>query len=418
MARRQLTVRSVEQLKPDRKRRREIPDSIDVGLYLVIQPSGTKSWALRYKFHGKSRKATLAKSYPQLGLLEARVEVRKLKALVAEGRDPARERRDDRAIAKAGADTVEAVVERFLASYTKRDGTVPRSLPETRRLLEREVVPQWRGRRIGKIKRRDVIDLLDTIKRRGVGVTANRVLAVVRRLFGWLQERDEIEVSPVTGVRARAPEVKRDRVLTDAEVAGFWKATGELGYPFGPLVRMLLVTGQRLGEVAGMSWSEIDLDKAIWKLPPGRTKNARAHVVPLSDLALEIIESLPKIAGERGLLFTTNGESPSSGFSRAKATLDAVMARDGGGLPPWRLHDLRRTMASGLASVGVDIPVVERCLNHVSGSFAGIVGVYQHHPYEVEKRAAMQAWANRLREIAGERPARDNVVALRSTVEA
>ena len=184
-----------------------------------------------------------------------------------------------------------------------------------------------------------------------------------------------------------AKEVERDRVLTDRELAAVYRAAGEIGWGFGAMVQLLALTGQRRNEVAGMQWDELDLRAKTWTIPKERAKNAEGHIVPLSPQAVAIIEALPRIVGSP-YVFTTTGTSCISGFSKGKAELDAMVK-----LPAWRLHDLRRTVATGMAKLGVDLPVIERVLNHVSGSFAGIVGVYQKHKYQDEMRKALDAWA-------------------------
>jgi integrase len=177
-------------------------------------------------------------------------------------------------------------------------------------------------------------------------------------------------------------------LLSDDEVRAFWRACGEVGFPFGPLGKLLLLTGQRLREVAEMTAGEIDLDQRLWTLPRERSKNDEAHAVPLSDAALEVIESLPRIRGPKGYLFTTTGQTPVSGFSRARGKIDKAM----GSPPHWTFHDLRRTAASGMARLNIALPVIEKVLNHRSGSFAGIVGVYQRHDFADKKREALETW--------------------------
>src|SRR5262249_35599778 len=209
----------------------------------------------------------------------------------------------------------------------------------------------------------------------------------------WALERDIINVAPCAGVKSPSAERPRDRVLTDEELARVWGAADQLGYPFGTLIKLLILTGQRRGEVAGMRWSEIDGD--LWTLPAGRVKNAKAHDVPLSRAALDILVGLPRIGEDFAL--TTTGAAPVSSYARGKAGLDALLPAD---MPPWRLHDLRRSVASGLARLGVNLPTIERLLNHVSGSFAGIVGVYPKHDFAQEKREAMEAWGRHVLALA------------------
>jgi integrase len=196
-------------------------------------------------------------------------------------------------------------------------------------------------------------------------------------------------------------EESRDRILTDREIRIFWKATEQFEYPFGPMWRLLLLTGQRRQEISGMTRKELSLqsDKPVWTIPASRTKNGETHVVPLSALAMDINQSLPRIAGSQ-FCFTTTGETHVTGYSRSKRRLDAAMLgimreeATGAELPSWTLHDLRRTMASGMAKLGINLPVIEKVLNHTSGSFAGIVGVYQRHEFAHEKRRALEVWAS------------------------
>jgi integrase len=267
---------------------------------------------------------------------------------------------------------------------------------ETERLLTREVVDKWRGRRLSEIKRADIHNLLDRIADRPAPVVAKKTFAALLGMGNWAVERGIVDVNPFAGIKAPAAPRPRDRVLNDAELAALWAAAEALGYPFGPLVQLLILTGQRLREVANASWSEIDLAGKTWTLPQQRSKNAKAHMVALSPQALAILESLPRIAGERGFVLTTNGRSPVSGFSKARARLGAALP----GAPHWTFHDLRRSMATGLAALGVSIPVIEKVLHHVSGSFSGIVGVYQRHGYLDEQRSALALWGRHVEALA------------------
>ena len=225
-------------------------------------------------------------------------------------------------------------------------------------------------------------------------LTANRVLSTLSRFFNWLVERDVIKASPVMGVRNPSPETARDRILSDDEVAAVWAATEAPGH-FNWIVRVLLLTGQRRSEVANMTWSEIDLDNATWTIPAARAKNGKLHVVPLSPPVIEILSAVPAVAGQ-DLVFSLNGERGFSGFSKAHGRLaDAVQADR-----PWTLHDLRRTVASGMARLGINLPVVEKILNHVGGAFRGVSGVYHRHDYAAEKRHALELWASHVMRVA------------------
>src|SRR5215472_991716 len=317
-----LTVRSVEAMKP-RPVRQEIPDSFLPGLYLIQQPSGAKGWAVRYRHHGQSRKLTLG-SYPALGLKDARELGAKALRAVAEGRDPGREK----IAARAGkADSVDRIVEDFLERHVRRSNR-PRTAQETERLLRQHVLPRWRGRMVHDITRRDVLDILDRVVDGGAPIAANRVHATVRKFFNWAVARDILAASPCAGVKPPTAERARDRVLSDVELRFVWQATDKLSGTFGPLVKLLALTGQRRDEVARMRWDELDLDARLWTLPAERTKNSKPHEDPLSNAALAALQNVPRIAGSPFVFATNGGASPVSGYSDGKRRLDAVLPAD------------------------------------------------------------------------------------------
>lgn len=413
-----LTAPAVERIKPDPAKRLEKPDGILPGFYLVVQPSGAKSWAVRYRVAGKPRKHTIG-SYPAIGLADARDLARKALSRVAAGGDPSAEKIAKRAAENdslSERDLMRTLVAEFLEKHAKKF-TRDTSWRMTDRLLQANVVPAWGQRRVQDITRRDVIDLLDKIVDRGAPVLANRVLAAVRKMFNWLRSRSVIEANPCDGVKAPTPEKSRDRVLSDDELRLVWIASASLGPPFHGMICLLILTGQRLREVSEMTDLEVDYNKGLWTIPRSRAKNDFPHDVPLSDAALAELRAAPRIKNEKSLIFCTNGRTPVSGYSKAKSRLDAKMlaiakkeAEVAGGdpqkvlIPHWTFHDLRRTMASGMARLGINLPVVEKVLNHVSGSFGGIVGVYQRHSFADEKRAALDVWANHVLSLsAGEK---------------
>jgi integrase len=323
---------------------------------------------------------------------------------------PTRIETSARAAREADEDRIERVVELFVERYAKPK---TKDWRETAAMLNREVVGRWKGRRLSQITRADVHQMLDEIVDRGAPIAANRRFAAFRKMCKWAVARGIIDGSPCEGMSAPAAETKRERVLTDDELRLVWHACQHVGL-FGGVVRLLVLTGARRDEVAGMEWAELDLDACTWTLPAARAKNKREHVVPLSDAALDIIKGLPRVEGRR-FLFSTTGRTHVSGFSKAKVKLDAAMRALRGDaaelVPAWVIHDIRRTVATNLQKLGVRLEVTEAVLNHVSGSRAGIVGVYQRHDFATEKRAALTAWARRLNEIVtGEAPA--NVVEL------
>ena len=296
----------------------------------------------------------------------------------------------------------------LVGQFDKRHLSGLKSGRVVRRELDRHVVPQWGDRDIRDIGKRDVIDLLDGIADTGRVVTANRVRAYLGKFFNWCVERDILDTSPAVGVKTVAKEASRDRVLSDDEIRWFWQACEAERFPWGPFGKTLLLTGQRLGEVAKITDGEIVGD--LWRLSAARTKNGRAHDVPLSDAAQAVLGAVERIAGQSGFIFTTNGTTPVSGFFKARAHLHSAMekaaAEERGEpveIPRWTFHDLRRTAATGMARLGIPVRVTEAVLNHVSGTGGGIVAVYQRHDYADEKRQALEAWANFLDSLTAEK---------------
>jgi integrase len=387
--------------KPTAKRI-EHPDGKITGLYLVQQPSGSASWALRYRFAGRPTKLTIG-PYPAVGLAIARRRAQEAIGAIAGGKDPARAKTAARAAAKAERESEEDKVERVVALFIDRHAKPKtRDWRETERLLTKEVAFRWKGRRLSQITKANVNDLLDAIVDRGAPIGANRVFAQMRKMCNWAIGRGLIDKNPCDGVNAPSPETKRKRVLSADEIKLVWEAADALGWPFGPCVKLLILTGQRRDEVAGMRWSEFDLEARLWTIPASRSKNKRAHQVPLSDAAMEILQALPR-QEKVDFVFSTTGKTAVSGFSRAKAAIDSFLASRGW-IPPaaadddgtWILHDIRRTVATNFQKLGVRLEVTEAALNHVSGSRAGIVGVYQQHDWADEKRQALDAWARRV----------------------
>ena len=370
-----LTVKQVEAAGAT-KQRRELPDAIMRGLYLIVHPTGKRVWAVRYRLGGRSAKYTIG-PYPAFSLKQARDSAATVLRSVAEGQSPKQRR----------PGSIDGAIAQFLEQRCKHYRA--RSLEETKRLFKIHVLGRWGGRRIEDINRADVRALLSHID---APIVANRVHGLLGLFFRWAVENDLIANSPTTGLRPPNKETARDRVLTDDELRSVWFAAEKIGFPFGTIVQLLILTGQRRGEVAGMAWSEIDLDAGAWSLPRERTKNGRPHGVPLSKQAIAIINAVPRI--DDRYVFSLNGRAPVRSFSKVKTRLDRLA-----GVEPWRLHDLRRTCASGMAKIGASLAVIERALNHVSGSFAGIVGVYQRHEYAEEKRAALQKWADHVERL-------------------
>jgi integrase len=417
-----LTVKAIEALKP-RERPYEFPDGD--GLYLTVRPNNSRSFNLRYRHGGKPRNYTIGPA--AIGLAEARKLAKEALVKIARGEDPSSEKAARKAAERAPKpDLFENVVADFVRVYCiGPDEKRPhiRDWRESERLLKKHFAPEWTGRRLSEIGRGDVTTALDKIVTSGAKIGANRAFAVLRKMCAWAVSRGLAESSPCDGLTRPSSEKgrARERVLDERELALVWRASDSLGHPFGPMVKIFMLTGQRRTEVGAMEWAEIDPEKAEWTLPVARSKNHRAHTVPLAPAALAVLQQAPRIVTSKGanqprFVFTTSGDAASSGYSLAKQRLDAAIAElnDGKPLVPWVFHDIRRSVATHMAALGVSIHVIERCLNHVSGSFAGLVSVYQKHGYEKEKRAAFEAWARRLDEMITGKPAAENVVEIAS----
>ena len=391
-----LTTRSIE-VATAGAARKELPDPYLPGLYFVVQPSGAKSWAVRYRHNGRSRKHTLG-PYPRLSLKAARELGGKALRVTAEGRDPAYERQE----ARVEQSEIKSAFVDFLENHTrKKNGDPVRESTRRERArlfgLKRDpaggwiatgngVLKRWKGRNLDSITKDDVRELLRETAKSGP-ILANRVLDSLKTFFIRCVKDGKLAKSPCDGIDPPSPKKSGERVLSDDEIGLVWQAAEKMG-PFGFVVQLLILTGQRRGEVAGMERQELDLAKRLWALPPARVKNNKRHTVPLSPQTLAVIERAPRI-GDR-FVFTTNGNTPASDFGKNKRRLDAMLPAN---MPPWCLHDLRRTCASGMARLGVSLPVTEKVLNHISGSFSGIVSVYQQHDFADEKRQALESWA-------------------------
>lgn len=409
-----LTAQSVLRIKPDPRLRLEIADAALPGFYLIVQPSGVKSWAVRYRHADRSRKLTLGR-YPVFGLSEARDRAREALQAITTGRDPCGEKREKRSAVRAVTperDLVSAQAELFIARHV-RPKLRAKSAAEVERRFRKYVLPQWGARRVREIERRDVIELLDGIVDAGAPISANRTLATLKTFFGWLVDRSVLEASPCARVKPPAAETTRDRVLSDDELALVWRGAERLGGPYGDFVRMLVLTAQRREEVGGMRRSEIRGD--VWSIGAERMKGGVAHDVPLARPALELLAAIPVASGD--FVFTFNGDTPLRHYAGAKQKLDltiSALAEEQRTDPPahWTFHDLRRTAASGLARLGFPVNVIESVLAHRAGEVSGVAAVYNRHTYLPEKRRALEAWGRHVAGLAGGAPA-DNVRLLR-----
>jgi integrase len=376
MPTRSLTVASVARIKPPKRGQADYFDSGYPGLALRVSYGGAKTWIYFYRLHAKLRRLSLGR-FPGMELDDARNAWRSARLAVSKGESPAH-------IKPTTADTFGATAEEWL----KRDQAKNRSIDRVQQAIKYNALPVWRERLIAGITRRDVIELIDAVVDRGALTMARRLHSHLHRLFRWAVGRGIIETNPMADLPKPGKAVKRDRVLDNHELKAAWKAAEKAAWPYGPAIRLLILTAARREEIGALRWSEIHNNEI--RLPSERSKSGEARIIPLSPPALALIQNLPRV-GEH--VFSKNG-SGLDGWSKAKRAIDATAAEmNGGALPPWRLHDLRRTTATGLQRLGIGLQVVESVLGHVSGSRAGIVGVYQRHQFEVEKRQALEAWA-------------------------
>jgi integrase len=316
--------------------------------------------------------------HPRISLAEARNKALEALRLVDEGIDPAARRRQLSMI-------VESVCADFIRQYARPRN---RSWREAERIIDREFVSVYGQRDIREIKRHDIIELMDGAIERGASYQANRIHAHLRKLFNWCMERGIIESSPVAGTKPPTREQPRDRVLTDDEIGAVLRVCASEPYPFGQFVPLLLATAQRRGEVSQMKWSQVDFEAKQWVIPADLAKNGKPHVVPLNDFALLLLAKIPRFA-DCDWVFTTTRRSPISGFSKALRHIHVQSETS-----DWRFHDLRRTAASGMARAGVAPHVVEKVLNHISGTISGVAAVYNRYGYDSERREALDKWGS------------------------
>jgi integrase len=413
MEKKALTEKAVANAKlPAGKVQADLWDAVLPGFGLRVGER-KKSWNITYRIDGQQKRCVFG-FYPAMTLAAARLRGGELRSMVDAGRDPAAElERERQEQADARANTVAAVVQRYLGEIGEVDTASgkrrPRQLrsgPEIKRIMMGYIVPVLGDRPMGELTRRELVKVLDDIRDNNGPAMANRTLGQIRKLFNFAVGKDIVAASPCGAIARPAPEVPRDRRLTDDEVRRVWKACDLAGAPYGAFVRFLLATGVRRSEAAFMTRSEIDGD--VWVIPARRQKSNVEHAVPLSPLAMEIINSLP----DRGpTVFALEGGGPMSGFSSRKAWFDDIVAADGdGAMEPWALHDIRRVVRSGMSALRIDPETAERVLAHVP---ARLRRTYDRHSYLDEKRAALEAWARRLQSIVDPTP-KGNVFELRA----
>ena len=374
-----ITKTVVEQTKPQAKDL-VVHDSELRGFHLKVTPKGKRVFFVYYRAKGarvQQRRYKIG-DYPKISVNRARELAKGVLGRVAGGEDPSAQLKATRH--SLNTDQVDEIAERFLVAHVSKN----RSANETRRIFRHNVLPVIGKRSIHDLTRADISKLIANVARTAPTM-ANRVLAAVRKFFNWCYSNSIIEKSPAEGIGAPSREVQRDRLLSDDEVLAVVTAARDIGYPYGAIVELLVITGQRRKEVAAATWPEFDLGQRTWTIPASRSKNGKAHIVHLSDAALLVLARCPNTGT---LVFSVNGKTPFQGFSKSKARLDQRS-----GVSEWRLHDLRRTVVSGMARMGIAPHIADKVLNHQAGTISGTAAVYQRHQFLDERKDALDRWA-------------------------
>ena len=392
---RELTARGIDALPipTEEERLRDFSDGRVPGLSLRVFASGRRSWYLKYRQNGKQRRYKLG-DYPALGLAAARQRAEAMRVGVRDGADPVRERRE-----RLEAETVGDLVELYLAEYAS-ENLAPYTLTERTRILRSgDVRPLW-GMIAAEVEPADIANALDRIERRGVRTMLNRTQLALSALFNWaaIRRRAGIVANPVKVLPRRFPEKARDRWLdTDNELRSVWHDLDGRAIGAPTAIKLVLVTAQRPGEVSAMRWSHLDGD--IWRMPEGYRKKPRgepvapAHEVPLTDLGVETMRAAKTLGGRKYVFPTSSatGHLLYNGMTQAARRLVRRLKMD-----RWTPHDLRRTASTHMTGIGIDRHVVDRVLGHKDTT---VLGIYDRHAYLDERRTALDAWGERLRDI-------------------
>jgi len=389
-----LTIKAIENVKP-REKRFELADAGLPGFYLSVMPSGHRSFVFRFRFHGQPRKLTLG-AHPQMTLALARQLAREAIGEIARGNDPC--------AAKAALRRSEGVpdvprkfdelVTKFLAMRpaSKRRPTPRDSTWESySRMLNNDALPAWKGRDIKSISAVDIEARLEAVAL-DRPILANRLAAVLSKLFAWAAKKRYVTASPYAGIEKPAAEVARDRVLSRPELKLVLNAADRLDRTGKHLIHLLILTAQRRSEIAHMRWTEVNLAERTLTLAADRTKNRKEHRLPLGDSALAILRDREKDQTGHPCVFP-RGQHAFHSFARLKTKLDALIAEENGGEPikQWQFHDLRRTATTFMEELGISLRVTEMILNH-AGSLNRTAAAYHRHKFEDEKREALRKW--------------------------
>lgn len=385
------------------------------GFGIRVNPNRTIVFVVQYRMKAKGAKTqtyTIGKYGSPWSPDAAREEARSLLERVHHGIDPIAERRaaeavDEREALEEGHYDFDAFVDRYIERHVKANEL--RSLKDIEGTFDRDLRPAFRGKSVRLITKQDCKDMRAEIGKRSKSA-ANKAHKWMSAALAWGIEHDGLDTSPMFGLKKPYKEEKRSRVLAEWEIALLWSVLPALAWQFAMLMRILILTGQRLREVAGICWEEIDLERLEWIIPGSRTKNKLDHLVPIAPLFERLLRSIePDPKRRNGLLLTSNGRTPVSGFSKSKTETDELIAAalrtekwcDRGPFRPWVRHDARRTLSTMCGEMNVPIAHAEAVLNHVSGTLAGVAGTYWLYKYAREKRRALNKWEKRLERIMG-----------------
>jgi integrase len=429
-----LTTAAVARLKPASNKRRIIRDAGSQSLFLVIQPSGRKSWHMRFRRPGgKAAKLHLGpvdlsnrteSIAPEIGMPLSLAMARRLAARInserATGRDVIADNKANKhrrfvAEMERSANSFATLARKYIDEHARPNTRrwratarnlglryPPRGEPEK---ISKGLVSRWGDRPVSEINAHDIYSAINEAHRSAIpGLERKRskasssqgraMASSLSALFGWLLQHRKINLNPCVGTFKPPASRPRDRVLTSAEIVKFWNATDRVNAPYAAALKLLLLTGARMNEILHLRWSEVNEDADELNIPGTRTKNRLAFVIPLARAARAIIDGVPRLS-DCEFVFSINARAPITGGSRAKKILDAAM----GDVPPWVVHDLRRTAATHMAELGTAPHIVEACLNHISGARASVAGIYNRAAYAREKREALEQWANHITAI-------------------
>lgn len=380
-----LTAKHLENLRPPERGRIELTDSEQRGLKFRVTSNGIATWSLQMNANGRKRRYTIG-NYPAIGLSDARKRAAKLRSQVYDGHDPIEVKREARRKAETELTVREAI------DQHERLHLIPnlKTAAERRRQLD-AALSQHLGSPLANLNRVDLQKIIDR-KSETAPFAANRVRAALTSFIGWCYRRGYVEDNFALATRTETREVARERVLSVDEVRTIWQKTTQLGSLWAPFIQLLILTSQRRGDVAQMEWSEINLDENRWSIAGSKTKNGNPHIVHLSEPAIETLSSLQQVnSSDTGLVFTTTGNTPVSGFGRLKNRIDELTE-----VEDWRLHDLRTAFATHMADADVDESVVDRVLNHVasSSSASTVARVYNRAARLPARARALDMWAN------------------------